>query len=205
MCVLLHQNAFDNYNNVLLEAMYTTAFFGFFRSGEITVQTHFQPNCHITCNNVKVVGNGVKIFVKNSKTDVFHKGVFITLYKNDTNVCPFQSLSKYMDMRGYQTADPGEPFFVDVYGKPITRAYFIDYLKITLDRLGYDSSKYNGHSFRIGATTSAASARMEDHLIKTLGRWSSDCYTRYIRTSESLIQDAQNSLSVSRNCNMSMF
>jgi hypothetical protein len=42
---------------------------------------------------------------------------------------------------------------------PVTRSYFIDFLKNILERIGYDCSKYNGHSFRIGAATSANSEK----------------------------------------------
>ena len=41
---------------------------------------------------------------------------------------------------------------------------------------------YCGYSFRIGAATIAASCGTPDHLIKTLGGWSSDTYQMYIRT-----------------------
>jgi hypothetical protein len=59
-----------------------------------------------------------------------------------------------------------------------------------LQFLGHNSDKYNGHSFRIGAATSVAS-KIEDHLIKVLGRWNSQCYTRYIHTPLSTIKQAQ--------------
>ena len=48
--------------------------------------------------------------------------------------------------------------------------------------MGY-SGNYSGHSFHIGAATTAASQGLPDHLIKILGRWSSDAYQRYSRTS----------------------
>ena len=51
-----------------------------------------------------------------------------------------------------------------------------------LAEAGLDVSGYSGHSFRIGAATSAAQAGLGDALIKTLGRWESAAYQRYIRT-----------------------
>jgi hypothetical protein len=68
-------------------------------------------------------------------------------------------------------------------------------LKHILQCIGYNADVYNGHSFRIGAATTAASVHMEDHLIKVLGRWSSDTYCRYIRTPDSVLRDAQISMS----------
>ena len=56
--------------------------------------------------------------------------------------------------------------------------------------LGYDT-KYCGHSCRIGAATSAAEAGIEDQIMQNLGRWSSNCYVRYIRTDEKVLKEAQ--------------
>ena len=40
-----------------------------------------------------------------------------------------------------------------------------------------------GHSFRLGAASTAATASLPDWLIKVLRRWSSDCYQLYIHWS----------------------
>ncbi len=50
-----------------------------------------------------------------------------------------------------------------------------------LTKLGFNAALYAGHSYRIGAATTAASAKLPSWLIKTLGRWTSDCYERYIK------------------------
>ena len=46
---------------------------------------------------------------------------------------------------------------------------------------GYHGS-YLGHSFWIGVATAAVARGVPDHLIKTLGQWSSEAYQRYIGT-----------------------
>ena len=55
-------------------------------------------------------------------------------------------------------------------------------LKEALTTMGVDERNYSGHSFRIGAATTAAACGIQDSLIKTLGRWESAAYTLYIQT-----------------------
>ena len=56
-------------------------------------------------------------------------------------------------------------------------------MRTALGSSGVDASKYSGHSFQIGAATTAALVGIEDSLIKTLGRWESAAYFKllYIR------------------------
>ena len=55
-------------------------------------------------------------------------------------------------------------------------------MREVLEVLGLHSTHYAGHSFRIGAVTTAAERGLEDSLIKALGRWESTAYLVYIRT-----------------------
>ena len=54
-------------------------------------------------------------------------------------------------------------------------------LKGCLTWAGFDHSKFNSHSFRIGAATTAAAKGLEDCIIKTLGRWESAAYLKYVK------------------------
>ena len=54
-------------------------------------------------------------------------------------------------------------------------------VKKALESAGVNASEFNGHSFRIGVASAAAARSMEDCLIKTLGRWESNAYQRYIK------------------------
>ncbi|CAC5362368.1 unnamed protein product [Mytilus coruscus] len=86
-------------------------------------------------------------------------------------------------------------FNIDESGKALEREFFISKLKHLLGICGYNPQSFNGHSFRIGAATTAGKSNIEDHLIKTLGRWNSNSYCRYIRTSKNVIKKAQQKLS----------
>ena len=60
----------------------------------------------------------------------------------------------------------------------LTRVYFVEEVKKAMQLVGADASDFNVHSFWIGAASTAAANGMED---RTLGRWESDAYQRYIK------------------------
>ena len=71
----------------------------------------------------------------------------------------------------------------------LTRQRFVIAVKAGLDKAGIDSNKYSGHSFQIGAATTAAQNGMEDSIIKTLGRWESLAYLRYVKIPRKQLAD----------------
>ena len=67
-------------------------------------------------------------------------------------------------------------------GHSLTREIFTSAMRVALSTLGYDSTLYAGHSFRIGAATTAAEQGVEDSVIKMLRRWESLSYSRHVKT-----------------------
>ena len=195
LCDLLHRGVFSPIIDLTLECMCLLAFFGFLRCSEFTVRSLSNP---IPCLRVRDItfAPDNSMFTLNltaSKTDPFRHGVKISFFKND-KCCPVTSMLKYLQVYNRTSQDSNAPLFLDAMKRPFSREVFLSYLRDILTRLGYRSSDYSGHSFRIGAGTSAAAAGVEDHLIKTLGRWNSSCYMRYIRVSRCSLQDAQRKL-----------
>ncbi|XP_071124030.1 uncharacterized protein [Mytilus edulis] len=178
----------------MLEAACTTAFFGFLRCVEFTVMNQFDPECNLCCSDLQITADCIFVSPKKSKTDPFRQGITIPLYKTGCSICPVLSILKYNQLRQSVYSSNTEAFFISEDMKPLNRKIFISHVKILLEKLGLSSDSYNGHSFRIGAAISAQEARLEDHLVQTLGRWSSNCYTRYIHTSPNVLKNAQKQL-----------
>ncbi|CAG2241262.1 unnamed protein product [Mytilus edulis] len=201
ICNSLRAGVFSTFTDCMLETACTVAFFGFLRCGEFTVSKHFDSTVNLSVTDVEILDSYAILHLKTSKTDPFRKGVSIQLHKSDHTICPFSAVQKYIAIRKGREASFcfSDPLFVKENGNALDRDFFIRSLRHVLDICGYNSSLYNGHSFRIGASTSAGSVNIQDHLIKTLGRWTSDSYCRYIRISKDTIGKAQKSLTLSKN------
>ena len=117
------------------------------------------------------------VAIKQSKTDPFRQGVTLTLGRTRAALCPVASMAAFLVRRGSRQG----PLFQFENGQFLTRQRFVSKVQAALQKAGIDPSRYQGHSFRIGAATTAAERGFEDSLIKTLGRWDSTAYMRYIR------------------------
>jgi site-specific recombinase XerD len=104
------------------------------------------------------------------------------------------ALLAYLGIRGNE---PG-PLFRLNDGRYLTKEIFIAKVRAALSVLGLDSSTYAGHSFRIGAATTAAEIGIEDSVIKMLGRWDSSAYQLYVRASRQVLASVSRRLASPR-------
>ena len=163
-------------------------FFGFLRSSKFTVPPpgQFDHSIHLTLSDISLDSRQsprrVQITIKQSKTDPFRRGVTLSLGCTGHQICPVRAIVPYLAARGNKAG----PLFIHQNNTMLTREGFSLALDKLLSQLHLDKGQFNTHSFRIGAATSAKQASMSDIHIKTLGRWRSDAYQRYIRMSKDL-------------------
>ena len=190
----------DDSDIIMLWAAATTCFFGFFRAGEITLDTttSFDITQHLAWGDVAIdcLENPqmLKIHLKKSKTDQLGKGVDVYIGKTACHLCPLNACLQYMATRG---TEPG-PFFLFKNRQPLTKSTFTSRIRQALQALGLPQDNFAGHSFRIGAATSAAQAGIEDSTIMKMGRWNSSAFLAYIRTPRDHLAAFSSTLAMSR-------
>ena len=186
-----------DYETIMLWSISTLCFFSFFRLGELLspTNTKYDASSHLSFEDVAVDSHSspslVKIHLKTSKTDQERKGADVYVGKTGDILCPVSALLTYLAAKG---ALPG-PLFQLQDRTPLTKDYFIQKFRAALTNIGLEASQYAGHSFRIGAATTAAEKGIEDSLIKAMGRWKSQAYLTYIKTAPDTLAKVSSSLS----------
>ena len=139
----------------------------------------YDPQVHLSLADVSVDSHSspsqIRLRIKQSKTDPFRIGVDVFLGSIGQSICPVLAMLSYLSVR---PATPG-PFFITHTGSPLTRSLLVQHLHSALTDSGFDHSLYNGHSFRIGAATTAVQRGLEGSLIQMLGCWKSAAYKSY--------------------------
>ncbi len=176
-----------SYDARLLWAAACLAFFGFFRTGEFTTNSqHTIPEGTIAATDVTRATNYppafVRVRLRRSKTDPYGNEIHVYLGRTQHSVCPVSAILSFMAARPHHLTGPLFRYPDDT---TLTRSHFIQGVKRALSSSGVDPSRYSGHSFRVGAATTAAQVGIPDHTIKMLGRWESSAYTLYVRTPSS--------------------
>ena len=154
-------------------------FSGGFRRSEL-VQIEYE--------DLDFVSEGVKIFIKRSKTDQSGEGSIKGIpYFDNERYCPVRSLKKWME---FDNIKSGRVFSIsDKTVALVIKKY--SYLA------GLDSSKYAGHSLRSGFATSAAEAGAEERSIMAMtGHKSTEMVRRYIKEANLFKNNALNRIKI---------
>ena len=159
---------------MLRAACCCTAFFGFLYISEFTMpsQQSYNPLYHLSLLDIALdnrhAPTTVRLHIKQLKTDPLRKGAYIYLPKTNQQVCP---IVRYLTIRGRKK---GHCLFWYMFASAVTKILY---------KLDLNAQLYNTHSFCIGPATSTNQAGITDFHSKTLGRWRSNAYQRYITIS----------------------
>ena len=170
----------DVFLQCCISAMYMLAFYGFLRIGEITKRPGGHVEDLIQLQDLKFPSGQGKLSMQLSIRHYKHQHgnrPFLLEITAKSRHCPILVMKRYLRVRG---STPG-PLFIFADHTPISASYFARQLATCLSHCGYNTTMYTGHSFRIGAATTAAERGCTDIQIQTMGRWKSNAFRRYIR------------------------
>ena len=176
------QLTITHYQSLQLNAMCSIAFFAFLRIGEITYTSPKDAHVPLQVHQLSKLLDpskqvvALKLTFGNFKHNYNQRPFSVILHRHNS-CCPVQLLLEYLSLRGNR---PG-PLFLNSDNSPVSRTHFAELLSLSLKACGLDSTRYKGHSFRIGAASFAAERGMSDAQIRALGRWRSNAFLKYIR------------------------
>ena len=160
-------------------ALILVGFAGGFRRSELVA---------ILYEDIDFVSEGVKIFVKRSKTDQSGEGMTKGIpYFSNPEYCPVVSLKKWIEKSEIKS---GKIF--DISDKSVALT-----VKKYTGLAGLDSNKYSGHSLRSGFATSTAELGAEERSIMAMtGHKTTQMVRRYIQEANLFKNNALNKIKI---------
>jgi site-specific recombinase XerD len=148
------------------KALILIGFSGGFRRSELV---------NIDFEDLEFTKEGVKIFIKRSKTDQSGEGMVKAIpYFKQKNFCPVIFLKNWIEISNLSS---GHIFNISDKMVPIL-------IKKYLSVAGFDEKKYSGHSLRSGFATVAADFGADEKSIMTMtGHKTTQMVRRYIKES----------------------
>ena len=166
-------------NRLKYKALILIGFSGGFRRSELV---------DVDYEDLDFVPEGVKIFVKKSKTDQSGEGMTKGIpYFSNSEYCPVISLKKWIEISKIET---GKIF--DISDKSVALI-----IKRYTSLAGLDSKKYSGHSLRSGFATSTAELGAEERSIMAMtGHKTTQMVRRYIKEANLFKNNALNKIKI---------
>ena len=160
-------------------ALILVGFSGGFRRSELV---------SIEYEDLDFVSEGVKIFVKRSKTDQSGEGMTKGIpYFSNPEYCPVISLKKWIDKKCIKS---GKIF--DMSDRSVALI-----IKKYTSLVGLDPQKYAGHSLRSGFATSTAELGAEERSIMAMtGHKTTQMVRRYIQEANLFKNNALNKIKI---------
>ena len=173
----IHQSKEKDSKKIRDKALILIGFSGGFRRSELV---------DIDYEDIEFVNEGLKIFVKRSKTDQSGEGMTKAIpYFDNKNFCPVKSLKNWIKVSGLKK---GKIF--NISDKSVALV-----IKKYANCAGLEGHKYAGHSLRSGfATSTAESGAEERNIMAMTGHKSTEMVRRYIKEANLFKNNALNKI-----------
>ena len=182
-----YKHFYDNgqvYLAKLYLTLFSTAYYGLFRMGELTQSEHVVKACDVYIGDNK---NKIKFILRSSKTHgryTFPQIIKISSIASGSEdnlfYCPYHILRTYVAARPV-AVNLNENFFRFSDGSPVTSQNFRQTLKEMIQKSGYDASAYSTHSLCAGRAVDLMELGLSVETIKKLGRWTSNAVYTYLK------------------------
>ena len=176
---VIHQSSEKDSRKKRDKAIILIGFSGGFRRSELV---------SIDYEDLEFVVEGVKIFVKRSKTDQSGEGMTKAIpYFENEDFCPVIALKSWIELsqikkdKIFKISDKGVALIIKKYA----------------NLAGLDSQRYGGHSLRSGfATSTAESGAEERNIMAMTGHKSTEMVRRYIKEANLFKNNALNKIKI---------
>ena len=152
----------------------------------------------IDYEDIEFVPEGLKIYIKKSKTDQYGEGMIKGIpYFNNSEFCPVRNLEKWLQLSNIKK---GAIFRRFAKGNSLTNYRLTDQtvvllIKKYLNLAGIESSNFSGHSLRSGfATVAAESGADERSIMAMTGHKTTQMVRRYIKEANIFKNNALNKI-----------
>ena len=175
----IHQSSEKDLRKKRDKAIVLIGFSGGFRRSELVSIDH---------EDLEFVAEGVKIFVKRSKTDQSGEGMTKAIpYFENEDFCPVIALKSWIELsqikkdKIFKISDKGVALIIKKYA----------------NLSGLDGQRYAGHSLRSGfATSTAESGAEERNIMAMTGHKSTEMVRRYIKEANLFKNNALNKIKI---------
>ena len=173
-------------------ALLSTSFCGLMRAAEVAVQSGepFDAQYNLTRSDVsfKVDEKGVEYMVVMMRPSKQYPGarkdIPLLIQSGGTLLDPVKAVRRMIELDPVPADEMATTPLFRLRGKAISVPQVRAMVKVLMQSIGLDQSRYGAHSLRIGGATAALAAGLSPATIRAAGRWSSDIYVIYCRISK---------------------
>ena len=168
-----------------IRAAVSLAFQGLLRGAEFAVDGKFNPRTDMTRADMSSISAQRLVVMMRPCKNMQHltgKTVPLIIGAGGTLIDAVSEMANLLRVDPVSAAEaPLTPMFRQEGGAALTTRRVREWTAALMASIDLDPAQFGAHSYRIGGATALFAAGADPTIIRTMGRWSSDCYRLYVR------------------------